>query len=339
MRKKKLLFIIPILALGIILYLNYKEDKKNEIVIKNKRTYKIDLDSSKVVNHQLSFTDELIFDNKLYLNDYSNQQIIEATLEGNEIKRYGKYGEGPKENLLIRGFNIDKDAYYTSDTRKHVVSKITFNDSLIYYYKTKSNIETSGFLSQNKIISKGAETKDNIRYLKFVLIDPENKTEHDVRVDDYFDVKLPNSEWIFDGAFTPSKDGGAFYITHYSNNLIKFNNHGKIEYAKNLIYEVPKIQLQTTDDMTVPIANDTPQYYSASADDYYIYIQSSIGDSEKGNNNMIIDLYEVKSGNYKTSIAIPSNSNGFFPNSIEVYKNQLFLFYEQYYSIHKMKQI
>ena len=60
MRKKKLLFIIPILALGIILYLNYKEDKKNEIVIKNKRTYKIDLDSSKVVNHQLSFTDELI---------------------------------------------------------------------------------------------------------------------------------------------------------------------------------------------------------------------------------------------------------------------------------------
>ena len=223
MRKKKLLFIIPILALGIILYLNYKEDKKNEIVIKNKRTYKIDLDSLKVVNHQFSFTDELIFDNKLYLNDYSNQQIIEATLEGNEIKRYGKYGEGPKENLLIRGFNIDKDAYYTSDTRKHVVSKITFNDSLIYYYKTKSNIETSGFLSQNKIISKGAETKDNIRYLKFVLIDPENKTEHDVRVDDYFDVKLPNSEWIFDGAFTPSKDGGAFSITHYSNNLIKFN--------------------------------------------------------------------------------------------------------------------
>lgn len=329
MKIKIIVPIILIVIIGLIYYLNYKEDTKNNVESAN-RTYDIELDFLYEIQHEYSFTDELIINDKIYLKDYHNQQIIETDLKGNFENIYGNQGGGPKENLMIRGFFIDELGYYTSDSQKNVISNVTFNNELIYHYKPSFHLSISGFLKSGKAIAKGnTVTEDKNTVLNFLLIDPKNESETRIDVSNIYDLNEPYSDWVYDGAFTPAADGGLFYIPHYSNTIIKFDNNGEIDYRSKLIYDVPKIVLTKAGTSVFPAENDAPHYYSSSNDGDFLYVQSSIGDSKHGLNTLIIDIYKSSNGTYFSSIPIKKSTDDTFPNSIKVYNNKLYLFYEQ----------
>lgn len=340
MKNKVLLLTIIILILGGIFYLNYKEDTKNKVENLSERLFNIKIDTLSVVNHQFAFTDQLIANEHIYLKDYSNQQIIEINYAGDLLKTYGKYGSGPKENQLIRGFFIDKTSYYTSDSEKNVLSKINMNSGdLEYYYKLKEPASISGFLSSGKVIVKSEKIFDkSFPVLNFKLVDPLKEESFRIDVSEFYNVDQPHSSWIYDGSFVPTKDGGVVYVPFYNHKILKFDNNGNLVYSKNLIYQVPEIKLKTIGDMTVPEENDRPHYYSGSANSKKLYLLSSVllSSKEKG---IPIDIYDYKSGDYVNSISINRNSDGNFPNAILVDDhNRLILFYEQSFTILKMSQ-
>jgi len=336
MQKKWYLLISLVVIIGIVLYSNYVEDTKGTIKSELSRKYVHSLKFENTFPISIASTDEFFFNNQIFLKDYANQQIVVTNLEGKTLRTYGRRGEGPKENLLIRGFYADNLSYYTSDAEKNTISRISFQDSLLYYYKPDFQIGISGFLKGGSIIVKGSKVQGSNTQLVFYLINPILETKHEIDLSDFYDVNRHYSDIIFDGFFGSTPDGGLLYVPHYNNRVVKFSQTGEIEYSSKLIYDVPVLELSIRGSMVFPSGNDTPHFYSVSANEKYFFIQSSIGDKKYGTQTMIVDIYDLKNGSYSSSIRIPINENGFFPNTVRVHKNKLYLFYENHYEIFKI---
>lgn len=333
MQKKWYLLISLALIIGIVLYSNYFEDTRDAIKNEISRKYVHLLKFEKTIPLSIASTDEFFFNDQIFLKDYANQQIVVTDLEGKFLKTFGRRGEGPKENLLIRGFYADNYSYYTSDAQKNTISRISFQDSLLYYYKPDFQIGVSGFLQGGNVIVKGSKVQGSNTQLVFYLIDPTLETKHEIDLSGFYEVNRPYSDLIFDGFFGATPDGGLLYVPHYNSRVIKFNSSGEIAYSSKLIYDVPVLELSIRGSMVFPSGNDIPHFYSVSANEKYFFIQSSIGDKKYGTQTMIVDMYKLKNGSYSSSIRIPINKNGFFPNTVRVYKNKLYLFYEDYYEV------
>lgn len=332
MQKKWYVLILFILIIGFVLYSNYFEDTKEMIKTDINRKYVFDLIFEQRIEIPFASTDEFFYNNLIFFKDYANQQIIKTDLKGNILNTYGKRGEGPKENIMIRGFFADDDSYYTSDVGKNVVSKITFQDSLLYYFKPDFQIGISGFLKNDNLIIKGSKVSNQITKIAFYFINPINDIKKEIDVSEFYATELNYSDLIYDGFFGNTPDGGLIYVPHYNNRVIKFDSSGNIEYDSDLIYDVPALELNIKGAMVFPV-NDTPHFYSVSANEKYFFIQSSIGDKRYGTQTMIIDLYYLSDGSYHSSLRIPINKNGFFPNSVRAYKSKLYSFYDDYFEV------
>lgn len=324
-----------VLLLGLLFFFNYKEDSKSKPIIDQFRLYEVSLDSLFSVSYDIASTEELVFNDKIYFKDFINQQIIETNFIGDILNRYGNRGEGPGENLMIRGFNVDQNNYFTSDSRKNTLTKINFNGKIKYDFKLDFNVSSSVFIANDKVIVKGNTVENGITKISFNLIDPINRNVKNIDLNGIFPDEDFN-DFLYDGHFINSLDGGAFYLTFYSNFLLKFNANGKLDYVNKVIYKVPKLELSVLGSAVFPASNDNPHFYSLSTDQNYLYVQSAIGDKKLDFDTMLVDLYKIGNGNYFSSIQIKKDKDGYFPNSIKIFENKLFLFYEQYFSVHQV---
>lgn len=336
MYRKWYLPISAFLIIALAVFFNYYEDTKNSIQVVSIRKYVHDLKLVERINFSIASTDEIFYNNHIFFKDYANQQIIKTDLKGNILNTYGKRGESPKENIMIRGFFVDQDSYYTSDAVKNVISKITFQDSLLYYFKPDFQIGISGFLKNDKLIIKGSKVSEGVTKIVFYFVDPINNIKKEIDVSKFYDVTMNYSDLIFDGFFASTPDGGLIYVPHYNNQVIKFNSYGEIEYGNKLIYDVPFLELNIKGSVVFPSGNDNPHFYSISTNENFYFIQSSIGDKRFGNQTMIVDMYEISTGKYYSSLKIPINDKGFFPNTVRAYHNNLYIFYDEYFEIHKI---
>lgn len=334
MKLKFIVLLIALLLLSIMFFFITKESVESTVTFHEDRKYgKLYLVPLDTINHNYAATDYLIFNNAIFFKDFNKQQIIKTDFKGNELGRYGSKGEGPRETLLIRGFDVNSNSYATIDARKNTISRISFNDSLIYSYKPIEIVNTGCFIGNDKVITKGQVGNAEKREIRFTIVDSVQTKE--INISSIF-KKEKNSDWIYDGMFSKTFDNGAIYVTHFYNKFIKFNSEGEIVFHNNFIYKVPKIILKQEDQATYPIKNDKPNVYSLTSNDKFIFFLSAIGDKTK-NNEMIIDVYEFSNGRYFSSISISKNLDN-YPRHIRISENTFFIFYENLIEIYDLHE-
>ncbi|RZK14199.1 MAG: hypothetical protein EOO43_16705, partial [Flavobacterium sp.] len=213
MKRVKLFSAILILAvLIVIIYLNFKEDTKSKAIFNTDRSYNIGCKLAYSLSHGLSGTDYLLQDKFIYVKDFQNQQIIKTNYKLQTLARYGSRGEGPMENLLIKGFDVDGDHYRTIDAQKNTISKISFDGKLMYTYKSKEPISAGSFIDGDAVIIKTAKDGFGREKIKFSVIDSNSVKEIDLP--NVF-PKKENSHWIYDGFFSKTTDRGCIYTTFF----------------------------------------------------------------------------------------------------------------------------
>lgn len=334
MKRVKLFSAISILGvLIVIIYLNFKEDTKSKAIFNTDRKYNIGCKLVDSLSHDLSGTDYLLKDQFIYVKDFQNQQIIKTDYKFNTHARYGSRGEGPMENLLIRGFDVSSDHYKTIDAEKNTITKISFDGRLIYTYKSKEALSTGSFLDNDAVIIKTAKDGFGREKIKFSVIDSNSTKEIDLH--NIFTVK-DNSHWIYDGFFSKTTDNGCIYTTFFSNTFIRFSKNAKILYSKKFIYSVPEIKLFEENGMLFPIENDSPNVYSATSNNKYIFFLTAVGDKSNRPKEIIVDAYLLDSGEYYGSIGFKEDKNEGYPKEIRIMNNDLILFYDSIVKFYKL---
>lgn len=322
---KYIALVLIVVLIGYLSFLNFYEDEKSSTSFSRERNFDdIALDLVYEIEHTYNATDYVFSKDRIYLKDYSTQQIIQVDTNLIEINRFGKKGGGPKENLLIRAYDVGSGFYRTIDAEKNTVSKISFEDSLIYTYKPDLKIDNGAFINADSLIIKGSFGEFGNRKIQFTLLNKTIQTNIDLK---FCLEDKRNSHWIYDGYFNQVENGGVIYVTYFSNKFVKFDSRGNIVYCKSFIYEVPEIVLNQESGMLFPIKNDIPNVYSSTTSRNFVYFLTGIG-SKKFKNSIIIDVYHLSDGEYFNSVAIKKDDQQGHPSDIRYYKNHLYLFYD-----------
>lgn len=181
--------------------------------------------------------------------------------------------------------------------------------------------------SNNFLITTATGKERNLTFKKLNIFD---NTAKDL---DYLNnvlKKKKNDFWLYEGFFFADSKGDLYYLTIYSNDIIKFDLKGNVNYYKKLIHETPLIQIREVENYLEPAKNDYPSVLSATADSNHIYILSNVNNKNQkiGNKNQrFLDIYDTRNGNYIYTYILPNNNDN-LPLEIAVNERSIFILYE-----------
>ena len=294
--------------------------------------------------------DRYVYENKAFLIQAINNQLFiidnqlnQVTQLDHQLGQVGKYlssGEGPKEHLGVkRFFNMDEKTYLTFDHSQQLIRKFNETDSLLMFFKIKDGdwVNDMVHLKENLFLT----TRAGDDYFKFVVFD--GKKEEFIKeysleslLSPYFNQKeidaLPlDKNLIFEGYFASGSGGYIVYSCNKVGLFFAFDQNG-----------IPKITGRTIDQLPLPkltkneiskgywvygLEPDLRGNYSRAINQDYVFILSNfLLTSYK--NKRPIDVYDLETGNYILSFFLPNLEDGQMPDEISIYKNDLYVLYE-----------
>lgn len=327
-----LIAIVAIIAIS-ILTINSYEDYSKKINMIGERIFNKELIEKESFEIDKSLVLMEKFDQSLYFSSWSDAVIYRYNINNGEfIEQIGNKGEGPKENLLISGYEVNDSSYFTIDDRKYSLQHVSLEDSLIYFYKHPKRI-IRAVKMKNKYLFLDWDSDYNIILDKFNLSD---ESIDRVSIDDAEVLETKYSGLVYDGFFI-NNDKYATYISYSNDKIICFNNN--LDYIKSMdmIYEVPDSKWEVLADGNLYPSEDnlTPTKDAYLDRNNNLYILSKLTDLNDSDNR-IIDVYNVDESKYLYSLNT-NKIDGSYPEEILVSNNLLYALYPKSIVIFSIK--
>jgi len=327
MKKKtsKLILIIPlVLVVFLILFFNFREDNERSIKFNQDRVFSKELNLIKSYPMDKRYSVMRHSANNLYFVNWGSGQIFEFNKKDLKLnKTYGSKGEGPKENLLISRFDIDDNTYSVVDTKKHTIQVVTFDDSLLYYYKYPKPLLRSSKVGENYLFA-GWDIDFNITFEKFNLL---NKITTKITVDDQRFVGKEKTGLLYDGFFVKNNFHEAF--VSYSNDAIFcFDKDLNYLYSMDMVYDIPDPRYEKlSDGNSYPSKDNYNCTEAAFLDENNLMFLLTTDTDKNYKETRIIDVYNLIQKKYLYSIIV-KNIDGYPPEEILKEKNTMYVLYE-----------
>lgn len=266
-------------------------------------------------------------DKNLYGYDYYEKSIIRLDKDFSVLSKLGSWGDGPKENLLVRNYEILEDEKIAIfDVEKNTFKIQDFNDSVYLYKKFDYNILNGAYLDSVVIVSKFSEKNSigfdlfNLNNFEYTPIDPLNKLFNE----DY-------SGLIYEGNLTHV--GNKIYFTSYFSSFwfiydVISKDLQSGSYLQNL--KNPKV---FDNGSIMMLENATEIIYDSFFSDDLIYIISNVGEKDYSDQRFL-DIYDINNFEYIKSYPLPNINEttpdeGFYMGSDKVgilYEDKIFIF-------------
>lgn len=316
----------------LIMWLNSLEDSKIAVNLRQERKF----------NRSLQLIRSNKLDRGYDLMKYSNGNLLfvkwgdgviyECNENGELVETLGNKGEGPKENMLIGNFGLENNYYYTVDDEKSTIQHVSYSDSLLFYYKYPKPIRRSIKSGESYLIVDW-DSEYNMSFDKFDVT-----TQKIERIKTNI-PEISNSELsglVYDGNFIGNENYMA-YVSYSNDYVFCFNNDFEYLYSMEMVYDLPDPKWERLSNGNLykepGLPTPTLSYWVDNNDNLYIL---SINTSESEKNIAIADVYDLKEHKYSYSFKIEKN-NDFFPLSIVVNKNMVYVHYPTELSVFDLK--
>ena len=265
-----------------------------------------------------------------WLIDKNNEAVVKYDLINDTIfSTHGVRGQAPFENQRLKNFDFDESGYYLIDNSKEMLKKMSYSDSLIYYYKLDFHMTDGVHLKNNNFLVIVMDLNGDYSFMKINAIDKNVEITKFVDVIDLKDEDIDMS-LIYDGYFIKNKQGESVYLCYRTGLFIHFDSRGEFTYVTNTLDKIPPPKKVLRDLGEGVIMHDVEPdqiiNYSASCDNDNLYILSNVVEPEyKG--KRVIDVYLLSDGSYSKSIML-ENFEEQRPDEIYKAENYFYVLYE-----------
>ena len=326
-----LLAFIGLFSIALIFILNKQEDSKNKTSFNTPRNFKSIKNNLNSIKFNFTPSYMTVKKDTLSLLNYNLQKVAFLNNKGEVIDSIGQgRGDAPNENNRIYHYDYNDEFFYTFDVSKYSIAKSNRKtNGLVKYYLDTLRINHAQRITEDKFIISYRDYKTNINF--GILNIKDSNLESLDELNNSF-KKAQNSWWIYDGFFDKSEeDNSLFYITYFSNDIIKTDSHGNLLYKTKLIHNTPLIKLTKQGEMLYPSENSNESVLDTALDSKYLYVLSNVSDRTKIENKekRVVDCYNIDAGDYSHSYIIPNINDEILPLEIEVLGDTLFTMYEE----------
>lgn len=237
--------------------------------------------------------------NKIYGYDFFEKSIVRLDNNYSVLAKMGSFGVGPKENLLVRNFEIiENEKIAVFDVEKNTFKIQDFYDSVYFYRKFDYNILNGAYLDSVVIVSKFSEKNSmgfdffNLNTFEYTPIDPLNKLFNE----DY-------SGLIYEGKLTHV--GNKIYFTSYFSSFWFIYDVITKDLKTGTYLQKLKNPSVFDNGSIMMLENANEIIYDSFFSDYLIYIISNVG--EKGySDQRFLDIYDINNFEYIKSYPLPN---------------------------------
>jgi hypothetical protein len=316
----KFAVILFVTAIFFLLGCSSKESKKERLF------------SSIVLEDSISLDLPLLrfqkYQNGFYAYDFSEKSIVKLDSEFNLIDRLGSWGDGPKENLLIRNYKIlDEDLVAIFDVEKNTFKIQDFKDSVYVYKKFDFNIHGGIYTDSTSIIISRISDKMRMEFLRTNLNSSE--TEILLEINNFFVEDY--SGLTFEGKIN-ELDGKIYFTSYFSSFWFIYDIHTKEIKSGKYIYDYNKPKVLDTGGMVM--LEDAPELiYDSFISSRYMFIVSNLADRNYPDQR-ILDIYDIGNFEYLQSFPLPnlndtSPDEGFYIDDSKIailYEDKVYFF-------------
>ena len=308
LRQKKLILsalsiFSVIIILALFLNMNYVQNRfksrdfyrhYNEDFFKMDRSFQVEANLSEIK----------YFKGKLYLFNYIKNEIVEYDTLGKLLNRY-KENIDPNIGSQIIGWHVDENGIYLADSRRHVLTHLGFDNTVLTQFDPEQFIHRGYSLKGNQFIIVTPNLKDraNLKKLTMMLVDIKSKTKTKL---DFPFPDIEDSRMKMSGFFIKNDIDRIFYVCFMTGMFISINDQGEFQYLAKTIDKSPYPNILDNEvsrrfDPLSPTIN-----MAASADREYLYILSLINSKNDDNSDATaMDVYRINDGSYVKSYRVP----------------------------------
>ncbi|UJP65456.1 hypothetical protein [Mongoliitalea daihaiensis] len=291
--------------------------------------------------NQIEFIDSLFLDLPIYRIQYDHGHVFgyyfpdKSIYKLNEkfeiLDSLGRWGDGPKENLMIRNYQvIHENKLKIFDSEKNSFKIQDFKDSVYFFHKFSKNLYGGFHLDDQRFLIWSKANKSRIEFNYYDL--NQNQYYPINNINSYFDSD--NSALVYEGKVLLNGNE-VLYTSYFANFWFKYNiNSDEISIGKYIHdYPLPKV-LEVGDgvmlDDAVELIVDSFIYKEK------LMIISNFGE-RKFPEQRILDIYDIMSMQYEKSYLLPKLFET-APDEGFLFKDgQIGILYEDLVAIFKLK--
>ena len=266
-------------------------------------------------------------DGKLYALDQGAQQFFVFSSNGEIQDTLGVKGEAPWEHQQVRRFSITPGGIFTIDNSLMSVKQTDMNNELVFYDKLSEPFWDGVFLDDRKFLLLNDESEDFGFYTWDSGINKKGRT---IRFDSLPGVSPEkNLNIAYEGEMVQGRERH-FYVCNRAGLYLVISSDGRVERVGKTIDETPAPRIVERRMNNMVVFERQPDEfvnYSATTDDQYLYILSTVAFHET--NNLSVDVYDYKDG-YTYSMEVPNHHDN-YPVSIMKGETLLWVLYEDLY--------
>lgn len=245
--------------------------------------------------------------NYLYVGDYGDMKIKRFTPEGKFVNEIGiGRGKGPGEFTQFMDFYISKDTIHILDLRKMMVIQynVNRNDYIQSFELDFRPLRIAGF-KEKLIISKISGSK------LFSIYDLNGKELN--QFGEIIKNQTSNSLSLQGELISIDENEEFVFTPKYASYLIYYKLSGRVDKVVKTIDQrgFPSSQRRTSGGTRTVSAPETDMIIAGTFRGknrlYLLYLKKNenTSDSEEGNLNAFIDIHNLESGEYQSSIVLP----------------------------------
>lgn len=261
------------------------------------------------------------FDGKMYAYDFYDKRIVQIDSNFQVIKQLGSFGDGPKENLLVREYQVlSNDLVAIVDVDKNTFKIQSFEDSVYFYQKFDFDIEGGAYLEDSVLLTMAMEDRLRLNFAHYSI--GNSRKEPISALNDLFQEDY--SGLIYQGKLLSNKERIVFTSYFSSFWFVLDKKSGEVQFGKYLHdYEKPKV----LDEGGIVMLEDAPELiYDSFMTPNEILIISNVGHTDYPDQR-ILDVYDLEF-NYLRSYPLP-NLNDTTPDEVFTFKeSEVVILYE-----------
>lgn len=267
-----------------------------------------------------------------YCYDYFNKSLIKLDKELHPQASLGKWGEGPKENFMVRNFHIlDENKLSIFDTEKHTFKIQDFEDSVYFYKKFSVPVERGVQLDDTSLILVATEKGIKLSYfLHSLKEDSYNVIE---KINDLFNEE--NSALIYEGKILEN-NGFLIHTSYFSDLWFTYDPEHNILEKGSYIYDFEKPKVLNIGGGAM-LDNAPLLIADAIIFQDRLAIVSNVSD-RNNSDNRVLDIYDIESKAYLKSFILPNLNQTKASEGFSFSENKIGLLYEDKIYLFELKQ-
>lgn len=262
------------------------------------------------------------FGDYFYCYDFLDKSLIKLDQELNPLASLGKWGEGPKENFMVRNYHIlDENRLSIFDTEKHTFKIQDFEDSIYFYRKFSMPVERGVQLDDNSLILVATVKGIKLSYFFHSLKEDSYKLIE--KINELFYEE--NSALIYEGKIL-GNNGFLIHTSYFSDLWFTYEPEQNILEMGSYIYDFEKPKVLNIGGGAM--LDNAPLLIA----DAFIFqdrlaVISNVSDRDNSENR-VLDIYDIESKTYLKSFILPNLNQTKATEGFAYSENKIGLLYE-----------